>query len=296
MVAEQESLVAEVNSLRAQLEITDRREDRTLSVEALEMLEVEEEVFGLFPAGFGDNGEDANDGDDDMGFDVDDEQQDSGSVRRSRRSTSRSMSNASHRTSSRSSARSAGTNAGKVAPQVNASLSPPALPESPPALSASEAESPDAGGTFPVMSMPTSYDADFLAMFSTLPSSIPAQISFGFPPTTNLVSLTVPTSVLLSDPPTRHASEQFDHSQSENLMSGYMDGVEFAFSSGDDSHLQGNLAVDEMWRFLQQHPGASLMQGADLFETDMVGGFPVPAPNHSSFPSVHVGTHGGFAV
>ncbi|KAJ7698034.1 hypothetical protein B0H17DRAFT_881761, partial [Mycena rosella] len=54
MRAEQESLLSEINTLRVQVGNPDRKEVEPLSAEALEMLAVEDEVFGAFPAGFGD--------------------------------------------------------------------------------------------------------------------------------------------------------------------------------------------------------------------------------------------------
>ncbi|KAJ7118355.1 hypothetical protein C8R44DRAFT_878953 [Mycena epipterygia] len=104
-----------------------------------------------------------------------------------------------------------------------------------PSQSPMESPDRDAGGTSPVV--PTSYDADFLAIFSTPPSSIPtAQLSFGFSPTMNLLSENAPFA-------DQYPLGKFDFSQ-ENSMPG----VQFAFLSGVESQRQGNLAVDEMAR------------------------------------------------
>ncbi|KAJ6595201.1 hypothetical protein DFH09DRAFT_906312 [Mycena vulgaris] len=189
MRVEQESLLAEVNALRAQLGITERREGEPVSAEAAETLTVEEEVFGAFLAGISDNDDDANEGEDDVGGDLDEDRRGLSAVRRSRRSTSRSMSNASarsmsntsNRASSRSPASSIGTRAWSAGP-LNVSPSPPAQSEMSPAASTSDASS--IAGT-----PPSAYDADFLAMFaSPSPSILTTPLSFGFPPTNDMVS------------------------------------------------------------------------------------------------------------
>ncbi|KAJ7697455.1 hypothetical protein B0H17DRAFT_1130424 [Mycena rosella] len=145
MRAEQESVLSEINSLRLQVGITHHKEVEALNAEALEILAVEDEVFGTFPAGFGDNGDDANDGDDDMGVDAGEEGRDCSAVRHSRRSTSPSMSHGS--SFSRSPANSTVT---RAAGAIFISPSPPAQPPMSPMSPAGDAQSSNTPGTPPL--------------------------------------------------------------------------------------------------------------------------------------------------
>ncbi|KAJ7761250.1 hypothetical protein DFH07DRAFT_815826 [Mycena maculata] len=280
ILAEQESLLVEVNSLRHQLGIAERREGGKLSGEVMEVLKVEEEVFGTFPAGFGDNGEEANDGDEEMG-DVEEERRDSSSVRRSRRSASRSMSNASNRTSSRSPTSS--TRGAKVGQPVHVSPSPPAQSESSPGASVDAIPA-----TTTVGAPPVTYDADFLAIFANASSSIPApQLSFGFPPTTNMVSQ---SAAFANQLPLGLAQKQFDL-RGPDVIGDYIGGSDFTFPPPGEPQQQP--AADDIWRFLQQHPSANLMHAAGLLDAEFTGVVAEGTP-YSVYPSVHLGTHGGF--
>ncbi|KAJ7065804.1 hypothetical protein C8F01DRAFT_982156 [Mycena amicta] len=152
MLARQDTLVQEINALRGQLGLGVRQgEELELSREAKEALDVENEVFGVFPNGFGDNSDEALEEMADEAMDtaeraasasssgLDDGSGDDG--HRRRRLTSRSVSTtASERTPS----------------SATTSRSPPAI--------AQMARTPDMDAR-----SPTSYDTGFFSMLSAVP-------------------------------------------------------------------------------------------------------------------------------
>ncbi|KAJ7453483.1 hypothetical protein FB451DRAFT_1281394 [Mycena latifolia] len=170
---ERTALLSEVHALRVQLGITahpeagiaaNENDNKTAGGGAEdELLDVESEVFGAFPAGFGDNG-DCGDGDDDMEAGEPEELRSRG-----RRSVSRSV-------SSPSTSRSP---AGAKAPP-----SPPAQPEA----STSETN---------VRTPAAVYETDaFLALLSApaaASASASAPLAFDFPPTAEPLGLDVAT-------------------------------------------------------------------------------------------------------
>ncbi|KAJ6607590.1 hypothetical protein B0H10DRAFT_2071096 [Mycena sp. CBHHK59/15] len=265
VLAEREALLGEVNTLRAQLGLAGPRElAARIDEGALELLTVEQEVFGAFPAGFGDNGEDAGDVDDEMGMGGDEEER---RERRCRRSTSRSMSsNASH-----SPARSPAAPAGLG---LRVSPTPTAQAEASPVV-----PSP----TISTAPAPEYVDAAFLAMLSAVSgpaAEVPA--SFGFPPSSH------------------HLHPPYTGQKPFELDLGAFGGAgDFSFPLVAGG-AQGAAGGDEWGRYAEA--AGALFDTQLGIATDGGLGFPVRAGSGSglgypgAFPAAHVGTHGGFAM
>ncbi|KAJ7629105.1 hypothetical protein FB45DRAFT_919990 [Roridomyces roridus] len=302
MMAEQEALVEEVNTLRMKLGIAERREGPgELSVEATDVLRVDEEVFGAFPAGFGDNGDTIGEEQD-----VDGEENAEMNAERGRRRRAPSKSNSarSNKTST-SESRSARNASGseRISSSASSSSSPARLDTwingievelpagSPLATTSSPAQTPPASSFPPSESLiiepppVVPHDADFMAMLSTEsgPSDPSYAEFFAMGPSvgshSNEYDVNIPIFPQPPPPPPQ---------------------VQMGFFSNPTAVME----PDEMWNFMQQAPGANVLQasGAGLFSVGTYGGFPVPAPSPSiaygAYPSmaVHLGTHGGFTL
>ncbi|KAJ7629128.1 hypothetical protein FB45DRAFT_1059722 [Roridomyces roridus] len=242
--------------------------------EATDVLRVDEEVFGAFPAGFGDNGEEQD-------VDGEDVEMDAERGRR-RRAPSKSNSARSNKTST-SESRSARNASGSERISSSASSGSP--------LATSSPAQPPPASSFPPPESPIiepppviPYDADFMAMLSPESgSSDPSYAEFfAMGPSAGSHSNEYDVNIPIfpqPPPPLRQAQMGF---------------------FPDPTAVQ----PDEMWNFMQQAPGANVPQasGAGLFSVGTYGGFPVPAPSPSmaygAYPSmaVHLGTHGGFTL